>query len=81
SVDNSLTKGIQNFLQKLRGKKIEETPKFSSKEQVERALPKIEPKIEHVEKQLRRIGIDSRRLENKGLLKLFYSIYNADAET
>lgn len=40
------------------------------------AKPKLGPRIDHLIKQLARIGIPAKRLTTPGLLKLFHEVYN-----
>lgn len=43
---------------------------------LERAKIHLEPKIEHLIKQLSRIGIKAKRLNTQDLVELYYDIYN-----
>jgi len=70
---------VGKLLRKLRGQSAEKLV-ISAAELVEKAVPKLEPKVEHVEKQLARIGIHSKRLNSEQLVDLFYELYNGQAE-
>jgi len=70
---------VGKLLRKLRGQSAEKLA-ISAAELVEKTVPKIEPKVEHVEKQLARIGINSKRLNSEQLIELFHELYNAQTE-
>ncbi len=47
---------------------------------LEKAKNNLYPKRDHMIKQLTRIGLNSRQLETKELIRLFYQIYNPESE-
>jgi hypothetical protein len=57
------------------GKKPPPTNKWAT---FEKAKVNLEPKIEHVIKQLNRIGIKAKQLHTEGLVELFYDLYNPE---
>lgn len=50
--------------------------RIDKKALLERAKINLEPKIEHLIKQLSRIGIKAKRLDTQELVELYYDIYN-----
>lgn len=48
---------------------------------VEKAKPQLEPKIEHVIKEFKRINITAKRLNTEELVKYFYDSYNSDDQS
>lgn len=65
---------FQKFIAKIQGKEIE--PKIDIERTVEKAIPKLEPRIEQIKKQFNRVGIHVERLHTNQLVKLFYDFYN-----
>ncbi|MCH7730737.1 hypothetical protein IID21_04465 [Patescibacteria group bacterium] len=57
------------------GKKAPKTDKWLT---LEKAKENLSPKIDHVIKQLSRIGILARQLNTEELVELFYDIYNPE---
>lgn len=57
------------------GKKPPPTNKWAT---LEKAKVNLEPKIEHIIKQLNRIGIKSKQLSTEELVELFYDLYNPE---
>jgi hypothetical protein len=53
-------------------------PKVSKWSVLEKAKVNLEPKVEHLIKQLARIGIKAVRLNTEELVELFYDLYNAE---
>ncbi len=43
---------------------------------IEKAVPALEPKKEHLNRLFGRLGLSLKRLETKELIRLFYKIYN-----
>lgn len=65
---------IQKLIRKLQGKPTQ--PELDIERIIQKATPKLEPRIDHLEKQFNRIGIKVKRLDNEHLVKLFYGFYN-----
>ncbi len=65
---------IHKLIRKLQGKPVE--PQVNVERIVEKATPKLEPRIDQLEKQFNRIGIRIQRLNTKQLTELFYEMYN-----
>ncbi len=59
----------------LLGKKPRGTNRWST---IEKAKVNLEPKIEHIVKQLARIGIKAKQLTTEELVELFYDYYNPE---
>lgn len=57
------------------GKKTKDTNKWAT---FEKAKVNLEPKIEHIIKQLNRIGIKAKQLRTEELVELFYDLYNPE---
>ena len=72
----TLENPLKRFLANLRGRGELPQPEIDSKELIERATPKLNPRIDHLIKQFARIGTQARRLKTNELIKLFYEIYN-----
>lgn len=65
-------------LQNLGGIFTPKTPRVSKWYVLERAKVNLEPKVEHLIKQLARIGIKALRLNTAELVELFYDLYNPE---
>ncbi len=65
---------LQKFIAKLQGKELK--PQIDIERTVEKAIPKLEPRIEQIKKQFNRVGIHVERLHTNQLVKLFYDFYN-----
>ncbi|MEA2020212.1 MAG: hypothetical protein U9M98_00575 [Patescibacteria group bacterium] len=66
---------IQKLIRKLQGKPAE--PQIDVDRIIQKATPKLEPRIDQLEKQFNRIGIKVQRLNTEQLTKLFYEMYNS----
>lgn len=65
------------FIDSLLGRKTA-APRINKAQIMERARTDLEPKRDHVMKQLERLGIKSRQLTTPELIELFYEIYNPE---
>jgi len=66
------------FLNSLLGRKPKTSPRVNKAAIMERARTDLEPKKDHIIKQLERLGIKSRQLTTPELIELFYEIYNPE---
>jgi len=66
---------LQKILRFVRGEE-EKIPAVDVTKAIEYARPKLEPRVDHVIKQLSRIGIRAHRLTTERLIRLYYEIYN-----
>lgn len=48
---------------------------------IEKAKPQLEPKVEHVIKEFKRININAKRLNTEELIKYFYESYNPTSQS
>lgn len=53
--------------------------KVNTGEIIQKAKVDIEPRVDHIIREFKRININARRLENEELIKLFYESYNPDS--
>lgn len=54
--------------------------KINTGEIIQKAKIEIEPRVEHIIREFKRINITARRLETEELIKLFYESYNHDSD-
>lgn len=47
---------------------------------IEKSKPQIDPKVEHLVKEFKRININAKRLSTDDLIKLFYESYNPNSQ-
>lgn len=65
----------------LLGIKSKPKGRIDSNEVIAKAKSEIDPRVEHIIKELKRININSKRLNTEELIKLFYSVYNVGGDT
>ncbi len=65
---------VKKFLAKIRGKELQ--PTIDVERTIDKAMPKLEPRVEQIRKQFSRIGIQVKRLQTNELIKLMYEFYN-----
>ena len=66
------------FIDTLLGRKKSSGPRINKAAILSQAKTDLEPKRDHVVKQLERLGIKARQLTTPELIELFYEIYNPD---
>lgn len=54
--------------------------KINTGEIIQKAKIEIEPRVEHIIREFKRINITARRLETEELIKLFYESYNHESD-
>lgn len=54
---------------------------INTKDIIEKAKPQVEPKVEHVIKEFKRININAKRLNTEELIKYFYESYNPTSQS
>jgi hypothetical protein len=52
---------------------------INTKSVIEKSRPQIDPKVEHVIKEFKRINISAKRLNTEELIKFFYESYNPNS--
>ncbi|MBP7859790.1 hypothetical protein KA001_02430 [Patescibacteria group bacterium] len=77
SKNNALpTTSAFGWFSDLLGIKTKPINRLDVNEVIQKAKSEIDPRVEHIMKELKRININSKRLNTEDLIKLFYEIYN-----
>ncbi len=64
------------FVGKLIGSKKTSSPVVDTQAALREAKVDLEPKLDHIQKEFRRIGINAEQLTTQELVELFFDIYN-----